>query len=75
MQNPMAFTPDQIEIIDILFITVIETYLVSISIILQLPIRWRGNNKLLNYTQLEIKFSAAFSAFSMTSSSSNTLTT
>jgi hypothetical protein len=32
VQNPMAFTPNQIQIINILFICVIEAYLLSSSI-------------------------------------------
>jgi hypothetical protein len=41
----MTFIPDQVKIIDILFIGIIETNLLPIAIIFQLPIRWRGNNE------------------------------
>jgi hypothetical protein len=43
MQNSVAFVPDQIKIVDVLFVTVVESYLFTISIVLQLPVR-RGCN-------------------------------
>src|SRR3989338_8808986 len=44
LYNTIAFVPNQIKIINILFISVIKSYLVTAAIVLQLPIRGRSNN-------------------------------
>ena len=38
MQNPMAFLPSQIQVVDVLFIGVIKSNLAIIAVILQLPV-------------------------------------
>ena len=40
LQNAVAFCPNSIQVIDVLFVSVVETDLIVTSIILQLPI-WR----------------------------------
>ena len=46
MENPVAFVPDQIQVVDILLIAVIKPDLVIAAIVLQLPVRRRRDDKM-----------------------------
>jgi hypothetical protein len=45
VQDPMAFIPDQIQIVYIFFVGIVKPDLFPVSVIFQLPIWWRGNDE------------------------------
>lgn len=44
--NTITLVPDKIEIIYVVFVAVIKPYLVPISVVLQLPVRRRSDDKM-----------------------------
>jgi hypothetical protein len=45
VQYAKALRPNQIQIVDITFVTVIEPYLILSPIVLKLPVGWGSNNQ------------------------------
>jgi len=46
IEHPVTFIPDKIQLVDIAFVAVIEAYLVICAVILQLPVRRRGDDEM-----------------------------
>ena len=46
MQDSMAFVPDQIQVVDVVFIGVVEANLVGAGVIFELPVRGRRDDQM-----------------------------
>ncbi len=58
MQHPLAFVPDKVQVIDVAFVTLVKTDLVLRPVVLELPVGWRGNNKVHRPVSEEVHLSA-----------------
>ena len=58
MQHPLAFIPDKVQVVDVAFVTLMKADLVLRPVVLELPVRWRGNNKMHRPVGKEVHLSA-----------------
>jgi len=47
MQHPLAFVPDKVQVVDVALVTLVKADLVLRRVVLELPVGWRGDNKML----------------------------
>ena len=58
MQHPLAFVPDKVQVVDVALVTLVKADLVLRPVVLELPVRWRGDNKMHRPVSEEIHLSA-----------------
>ena len=58
MQHPLAFVPDKVQVVDVAFITLVKADLVLRPVVLELPVGWRGDNKVYRPVSEEVHLSA-----------------
>ena len=58
MQHPLAFVPDKVQVIDVALVTLMKADLVLRPVVLELPVGWRGNNKMHRPVSEEVHLSA-----------------
>jgi hypothetical protein len=46
MKDPMAFFPYKIKVVDVFFICIVKSNLLGVIVVLELPVRWRCNDKM-----------------------------
>ena len=54
----LAFVPDQVQVIDVAFVTLVKADLVLRPVVLELPVRWRGDNKMHRPVSKKVHLSA-----------------
>jgi len=45
MQHPLALVPDKVQVVDVALVTLVKADLVFRPVVLELPVGWRGDNK------------------------------
>ena len=58
MQHPLAFVPDTVQVVDVALVTLVKADLVLRPEVLELPVGWRGNNKMHRPVSKEVHLSA-----------------
>ncbi len=58
MQHPLAFVPDKVQVVDVALVTLMKADLVLRPVVLELPVGWRGNNKMHLPVSEEVHLSA-----------------
>ncbi len=57
-QHPLAFVPDKVQVVDIALVTLVKADLVLCPVVLELPVGWRGDNKMHRPVSEEVHLSA-----------------
>ena len=58
MQHPLAFVPDKVQVVDVALVTFVKADLVLRPVVLELPVGWRGDNKMHRPVSEEVHLSA-----------------
>jgi len=45
-RRPLALVPDKVQVVDVALVTLVKADLVLRPVVLELPVGWRGNNKM-----------------------------
>ncbi|MEI6758713.1 MAG: hypothetical protein WCK85_12745, partial [Chlorobium sp.] len=57
-RRPLAFVPDKVQVVDVALVTLVKADLVLRPVVLELPVRWRGDNKVYRPVCEEVHLSA-----------------
>ena len=57
-RRPLAFVPDKVQVVDVALVTLVKADLVLRPVVLELPVGWRGDNKMHRPVSEEVHLSA-----------------
>lgn len=58
VQHPLALVPGKVQIVDVALVTLMKAELVLRPVVLELPVGWRGDNKMHRPVSKEVHLSA-----------------
>ena len=57
-RRSLAFVPDKVQVVDVALVTLVKADLVLRPVVLELPVGWRGDNKVYRPVSEEVHLSA-----------------